>query len=411
MEEKGIKLSDYFLLFLVIYCSADTLLFGTNADSRFILLSYVILMLSIVFLIRPFSTKLKIAFPKKQLQYFLGMTCFCMLSMLFNFDVSFGYLLKIILLLFALLYSTRYSINDFFKIYEDIIFVICIFSLIGFILMFLNNGVLPTPIITTNTYGRGFYNIGFAISPNYTRQLRNWSFFREPGVFQMYVILGMLIHISRQSKISIVRVIVYTITILTTLSTTGYIALIGVITLIVLRNNSMTSGKKIILISLIAFVIGYVAINTNLLSLDVVNQRQSVFGKFFDMQRGTTISRIGSFYGNIYLFFKNPLFGVGLGGIDKEFLNVVSQKYSVTAAANTNMLLIQFSAHGIFYGCLWTYGMYLFSGHLGRGFERVIVLLTMLVLFSGENVQYGVLPSLLLMYGISLNQIYQEEIV
>ena len=375
MEEKYIRISDYVFLFIIIYFSADTLLFGTNSDSRFIKFGYVVSLTCFVSLTISLRNNLNRICAQRSFIYIGGMIICCLLSMLVNYDFNYGYFLKIFLLLFAILYINKYPLAEFSIIFTNVILIVCIFSLIGYIIMILNNGILPTPFITINTYDRGFYNLGFAISPNYTRQIRNWSFFREPGVFQIYVIIALFFHLTYTNKFSILKILIYIVTVFTTLSTTGYIALIGIFAIIILRNNTFTKKKKMLLICLIVIIISYIAIYTNLLSFDVNYQRQSVLGKFYDLQRGTTISRIGSFYGNIQLFLKSPLFGIGLGGIDRDFLTIITQKYYVNAAANTNMLLIQFSAHGFIYGCLWTLGMYFLTGQIVGGLERAIIII------------------------------------
>lgn len=46
--------------------------------------------------------------------------------------------------------------------------------------------------------------------------IRNWRIFREPGVFQMYLILGLLAQLFILKRPKLFSIIVYIITIITT---------------------------------------------------------------------------------------------------------------------------------------------------------------------------------------------------
>jgi hypothetical protein len=400
---------DTILLFLMIYISADTLMFGTNGDNKYIYFSYIFMILITIFLF--LRLKNKLILPKKNFSFFFLMSFLLLVSMAVNSDYRFGYAIKILLLFQAMLFVMKYSFDDFCYMFDRVMTLVALLSIIGYIYMMLTGGELPTNLITVNTNGRTFYNIGFCISPNYTDQIRNWAFFREPGVYQIYLILALLIQVCILVKKDIRKIIIYIIAIITTASTTGYIALAGVIALIVIKQGGISKKKKGMLLLFIATTISYLVIYTDLLSLDASKQYVSVFGKFFNLERGTTVSRLASITVNIRMFLMNPVTGIGLGGIENNFIPLVQKYYFVAAAANTNMLLIQYSAHGLFYGLLWTWAFFRFGKRFAsRPIELLFVFFVLFAFLSGENIHYGVLPGLLLMYGVNSNATRNSEL-
>lgn len=123
--------------------------------------------------------------------------------------------------------AKNYGKQKFYTIMESIVFVLAILSLVGMSIYYINPSLIRA-FPTYNYYDTINHTIFFF---NYQfvgnwMPMRNAGIAWEPGVFQIVLNLGLVIAISRYSgKQRLIRVCVYTLAIILTKSTMGFIIL------------------------------------------------------------------------------------------------------------------------------------------------------------------------------------------
>lgn len=393
------------LNFIVI--SDDTTLFGNNIDERFITFKYIYIIGTAVVLF--FSACLK-GTIKRNSQIVVPMMLFTLcigLSMLVNNDFRFGYIYKLALIIYGVSIALNFDIKLIAYFFHKIVLFLAAISLLGFLIHLTIPSVLTRLPIITNRANNSFYTIYVynALTYSYRNVIRNYGIFREPGVYQMYLIMAVLFQTYVLNDRKVLNYIILFGTIFTTLSTTGYIAMLVCFILILKKRDLLNNNKKFVFLAIGIFVVAYLFLNTDLLSFSETGVT-SVFGKLFDSQRRTTVSRFASIVVNLKMFAQNPIFGIGLTRIDNQFPEYTYSLFGVYTPHNTNTIFIQFAAHGFIYGCIWVYAFYRASKQISLN-NYLYVFLVLMILFFTENLTYSGFASLFLAYGF-LNRKYKD---
>ena len=400
---------------VMIIVSDDTLMFGTNNDNRFILLKYATIiglgiLLFLVFLVsrKPVAKDMLVAAATL-------ITC-VIITMVANRDVRLGYFYRIGLIFAGALIASYISFDLFALQFSRVITVLASASLIGFGLNILRPGFVRLFPVIVNTVGLKFYNLFLTAIPgmyfdNITNMPRNFGLFREPGVFQIFLILALSIQLFVFSKPHVISSVIYLIALLTTLSTAGYIAVIVLLAGYLMSNsrNRIDARNKMVLLFIGFAVLAYLLFFTDVL---FSAGSGSVFGKLTDLSRETTSARVASVLVNLKIFLSSPLWGVGLTDLDVQFPVIGSELMGVVVRSNTNTILTQFSVYGIVFASVWCAGYFGFCRKLGgKPFETLVVLAVLVLLFMSQNVSFSLISNVLIMYGIErYNRVRYNEI-
>ena len=227
-EKKSNKKLYTFLLYvltLYIIFATDSLFFSTNIQKNIVKLSqYIIIILTFIMFFYYFIQR-----EQKVDLFFLSLLCAILLiGMLATEDYTGGYFYKIFLLLFSFLFFQCFSTDDFFKAYLFWMGIIAIVSLAAFVVGNLVTAIPFLPKIT-NVLGRNYISFLFTNVPE-TVALRNRNYgpFWEPGVYQGYLIVALMLCLFYKKKQNPWEILLYCVAILTTYSTTGIMALAAV---------------------------------------------------------------------------------------------------------------------------------------------------------------------------------------
>lgn len=319
------------------------------------------------------------------------------LSMLWHGDNGAEYWLIVMALGFLLV--GNYDMLDFANKYSQIMRIFCIIFLFGFFLLSVKPALILSPIwIKVEEWGvvyahssmLWFYQAGIV-------PMRAYGIFREPGVYQMYVILAMLICLYIKKKF-LTDILIYSLAVLTTHSTTGYICLVLVYGVMILKMLSVKNRKTIIIL-LGVFAVGLL-VSPRLIS-NIVAKFTATGG-----DAHSWMSRAASFASNIYLWSKNPLLGIGMNGVAENFAYVTKNVFGLNAGGiaitdDTNSILIYFAAYGLVPGIIFCAGIW-------RGIRKaeksilcsLMVMLIFVCLFAGEQVNNTCYPYLLIFAGM-----------
>lgn len=394
----------FFLIFIVV--SDDTLFFGTAKNGTFITFKYIVIIsLTLVMTIK--YVLLQRQYNSLSFLYIIALDLLLLISSFFNDDLRNGVFYKIALIFLAFSITRKMSLHEFAYYFEKIIYFFACFSLIGMALGLFGKGILSLLPVFLNSADNAFYNALVFCVPVTNSVVRNYGIFREPGVYQMYIIWAMVFQVGILKNAKTSRMVVYILALLTTYSTTGYFAL-GLVIILFLLSREENNGRTYKTVLGITVCIFCVCAFVSPDLFDVLSD--TVFGKLSNMSRHTTIARVGSITVNAKIFFDNILFGVGLTRLSELFPVYCRDLYGFASVHNTNTILIQFSTHGIFYGLLWTLGYIRLSWKLGSDtLSRMIYFGIFVILFVGENLSFSTITYILLIYGMQIVVNRDEE--
>jgi len=397
MKEKTMLILKYILVFLSIILSADSLIFGAVGYAllgyvRFVF--YFVMSLSLVF----FS---KIKIKSDIFIIFLVISCIILMSSVFNNDFSLGHLVLILIYIYSMIFISYINIDEFIKIFQNVVFVLALISLIVYLLsvsMYSFVNILPK---ITNKAGNQFYSLFIMNIPDIYALYRNFGLFREPGVYQMYLnvsLIFMLFYKNIEAKIYKISIII--LTILSTFSTTGYIVMLSLLlTFFILTNNKKKFKYFLGLIStIILFIIFAKLFNYNIIELVFLTKNISA----------TSISeteRYLSVFVNLYIGFNNLLYGAGISHTVELFQYFTKNIYYFETIHNTNHILIKFANFGIIYLIISLVGYYNFVKSLNNSTVATwFLFITLMIMFIGEEVTFSPIFNIIMFYGfLNLN--------
>ena len=388
-----------FLLILLIF-SNESLLFGTNINKNFVALQWIVLFL--IFIILFLKIFLKRKLEKRTFAICIVFTILSLLGGLLIDNSEFiRCLYEIIIIFIAMMYTNLVSYSFFCNSYINAMILISIFSWIPYLInIFIPSISSKFPIIVSTAKCR-FYNMFIGVVPineNYNSIYRNYSFFREPGVFAVFIFFAMILVIFsdkfKEKKIWILLLLF--ITIISTLSTAGTIISLFLLLLYLILEKK--HSKK--LISFVAFsIIVFIVFNST-------NISSRIFGKLFVENNPSTMSRINSFSSNFMIGIENPVLGVGWGNINTKFQDKSYEllgspmKYGENSFHNTNTFLRLLSTHGILYFVIFCIGMYGFVFKFSKKTSLCFILFLLIILAtSNENLTLNVFIYIFMMYG------------
>lgn len=402
-DDNAVSYKQLFLVFIVFYISDDTVLFGTNINSLFIIAKYILY----AFLMLGFSTIAYIRYKEKRFKtdsYRSNILIFLifisyLLTIGINLDLRPGYFVEMMVFMLAACIVNYINFRDFFNCFNKILYFFSVCSLIVLVFNFTLPSIFRIFPTTINYANTEFSNLLVAVVFKDISFFRNTGIFREPGVFIIYLSLGLIYQLFVLKKANLKYTIVYCITLLTTLSTTGFLVLL----ITILGSIFKKSTLKLKLISsfiVVTFILAF-------LLIPAINEM--VFGKLNEDSSDyiSAFSRISSFSVPLLIFFHNPLWGSGL----TRFVDLYSL-YSLklfgfeleASQASTNTILNKFATFGLVYGSIVVYGIFKLARTLGKIFlVRIFIFAILIILFSSQELRFSLLFYIVVFYGLDLS--------
>ncbi len=305
----------------------------------------------------------------------LGAAVLMLLPMLVKRDWQLMYF-SILLNICAAIFLTYFvSLEQTAKCYVVILTGLSAFSVLAtyFLRILPDRGLLPVPVFDNGRVD--FYNFFLSIVPIDYVKNRNFGIFREPGVHQFFLLLGLFLNnYTAQWKKSWQLWTVNAVLGFTMLSTfaTGGLIEMGLLVIFLFWDKKWYRDKRaryaaygVILALCVAVAV--ILIQKNSLYYELIG----VFGKFKDSDSGS--SRLDSIYMDLQFFLHHPIFG--------ERLSTVLHG----VADNTSSTMIQYAAFGAVAGSIHVAAW----GFLAWDRKRNILgnLLLLLILFMSFNTQ------------------------
>lgn len=408
------------IVLAILFCSSDTVLFGTNKqismqkagqilDMAFIA---VLPVLSVLFN-KPFAIK------RKELNYAVIMIMCILVSSLFNMDLRGGVYFKIALVILCLEMSALMPFKDFCIIITKFVVFFAWCSVILYVLFRIVPDAALIGVPLSNSADWNFRHflvyVQEDLPPVY---IRNYGIYREPGVYQMFLIAAMLVLIRLwdwKKKFTVFSMAGLLIALWTTKSTTGYFAFIIFAVYVFSYKGLFRQYKKArILCAALILLLLVMVFLFPLTSDDIAFWMKDFLRKFDRTNSGyySFYARYSSITINLLLWLRNPLFGMGLTNHDEYFDQTAIEVYGMSNNCNTNTILAQFGAFGIIMGIIWILAIWKMSVRLGRNrIQKCSVFLLFVILFMCENVNFSPVWNIFMFYAVTMQRDHQCKII
>lgn len=403
-KKNRIAIKNYLIILFMLFMT-DTMLFGTNYNQElvsFAKLSVVIFCIAYII----FSLlKYRLIFYKKEILLLFIPIGFIISGMLIN-DFSMGMFLKMLLIVTGYYFAKNIHSNDFFEIFTKIMVFLAAYSLVFYVIFlkevsFLNNILNILPELKRNVVHQNrFANLIFTNIPidNVPARARNWGVFWEPGAYSVYlnIALAILLFAGVEIKNKKRAIYILIITIVTTFSTTGILAMILLLLGYLLKNNieSVRYKKHIRMILIILPIV--IAINSEIAG--------KIFGKLSEGLSNVSFS--SRWYSIIYNFeifidnISNFIFGIGTKSYDEAFRLIIMNELG-ESLGNTNTIMLILAQYGFYIGFLYIYLVWNFSKKLGNNeIVNLIIFVSMVVLLFMEDFTYSLFMNALFYFGL-----------
>ena len=372
------------ILFILIYTSNDTVLFGTNSSSSIFYIKYILLFLITGFLV------FKKGLSNNILSY-ISLLLLCFILSFIASPTGFGFIYILLLFLIALLYAHIVTFPIFCEYFNKIVYIFAIFSLVFYIVNLIIPSALDAFPTITNAADLAFKNCILSVVPEIL-VIRNFGIFREPGVFICYLNIAIFFELFFEDKsYSSKRLIIYIITILTTISTAGYIVFAIIIVSYILSRRKFTF-LPFALLGLLGFAIYYIS-NNEIISTQLFHKITNKTDSY--------IARVSSITVPLKMISINPL-GVGPEQYNILFPILSSNLYgvSVDPEISTNTMLKFCSVYGIQTFIFILIGVLKLIKTVSRQYlVRASFFIIILLLSSNEDLRESIMFYLLLAYG------------
>lgn len=261
----------------------------------------------------------------KRMPVFLISALILLLPMVLKRDWQMMYFSILICLFFAVFLTFFTSLRDVAKYYVVFMAALGVYSMIATYVLreFAQAGIWDVPVFY-NASGWDFYNFGLCFSVTWELWHRNFGIFREPGVYQFFLLLALYLNNYAVSwkkdwQIWLVNIIL-AVTMVTTFAIGGYAetALLAVFVFFDQKWYRKKAGKVVIGLVLLAFA----GVAVHFLYLWKTSWLEySVYFELYDMfARLTTdsdsaVDRMDAILTNLRFIFQNPLVGNPLGEV------------------------------------------------------------------------------------------------
>lgn len=362
-----------FLLFVLLYLTRTGLtasaIVGINRG-QFLSLGAVCVV-GVLFLLRN-RGQWKAILTDRRLLVILAAAVILLLPALLKRDFQMMYLSILACVVISVFLTYFISVRDASKYYVCFLTVLAVWSVLcAYILRRLpDNGIFSVPIFFTSRKVE-FYNFGLTYVARFYVKNRNFGIFREPGVYQFFIMLALFLNNyrvdwKRVSTMWIVNVIL-AVTMLTTLATGG-VAELGLFVVLVFFEKKLYKDKKM-LVAAAVVVVGVIA------ALAVICMQKGelywelygmVIAKIFGGEASST-DRLTALLIDLDYFLKNPLLG--------EKIAPVLYAVEHNTASTLMMLAICGIGGGALHIAAWTALVWDRKRHWGYNLVLLIIML------------------------------------
>ena len=306
-----------------------------------------------------------------------------LVPMILKRDWQLMYLSILFYILAGIFLSYFLDIRTAARYYVTILSVLSVYSVLcTYVLRILpDRGILSVPVFV-NSKGFSFYNFGLAqVSIDYVSK-RNFGIFREPGVYQFFLLLGLYLNNYRadweKNRQLWTINLCLAFSMLTTFATGGVIEM-GLLAIFLFFDKKWYRQRKarlaaygLILLDIAGAA--WILLTKNSLYVEFMG----MITKFGSEESGA--SRFDAIFTDLQIFLKHPL----LGDTVKNVLHVVEN--------NTTTTMVSYAMLGILGGSLHVAGWAALSWDRERGvISNLFLLLILFMSFNTQNLSWNLI--------------------
>lgn len=339
---------EYICVFLMVYLSMDTLLFGTNENPYAnIILVCLTGVITIILFFRRWAKTGHIVNSKRSFQRLFVLIFVLILShikalLLNGQGVDIQYIYNYLVIVFVYELSRTISAKAFCEKYINIMTLIAIASVLLFCVDSIGLMEKLPSLTITNASGFRYYHFGLSAMMEHVQYqiIRAYGIFREPGVYSVYLCIASGLILFFQKEVSFGKLGILSLAIILTFSTAGYIVLAAEVFLFMCLK---TKSKRELYIKIFVTVIVIVFAVT---AMDKIYGK--VFGKLH-VENESLNSRLYSIISGVDFSLKAPLLGKGWKFVSSNFEATTRQNYGIANVAFTNTYLRMAATYGWLY--------------------------------------------------------------
>lgn len=392
-----IKFKHQLLVFLLFFVSDDAFLFSTYPSLSLLITKITLYVVVFVFLL--FEKCINPQGFLRGLMAVAGLSLFLAFSMAWNTDVSLNFAYRLFIFLLCLLFASRIRFEDYARVFVNVLFGFSVVAIVMWCILWVFPSLATMFPLLENSKGVSFPTIFFCSF--LSDSLRAISIFREPGMFALYLIGGLLLEFFYFPEFSKKRVLVFSAGIIFTFSTLGFVCVLISYTLAGLMTQRGGEWlKRNWWIFLVGIGGGWILFGNEYVYSQMFSRN---FGGD-DLQESAAFSRVSSFTVPALIAFEHPLFGVGITPFLDFQESAGFKLYGIVLedGNGTNTIMIEAAKHGILYGFFLLLFLYRLACRINTyGMVRLGTLFILLAMFSSQCMPYSVLYNLLLMYGVT----------
>ena len=309
-----------FVMFLLVFFATKG-----SALSNSLLLPRILLVCLVIYFFKK-KISLDIPFVKLTAGYFLYAVVHMVASGVIGSLGNFLFFYIDVILLTYL--SIKYIGRDFFFLFERVVYkwtkiILPIFfiQLLSPSLVFKVNSAIGTAL-KLSVGGREAYSNSILYTSNNAQHIaRNCGFMWEPGAFGAMLVIALIVYILREGLKMNKVVMIYLISIITTLSTTAYINLMFIPVFILTYNYTRKNKMLAVVLLAVCFVVFFLQSN-NVVIDKITSQLASIDNDTNQTIINTTgnstiaLGRFSSLYYLLPLILQNFVIGIGWGAAD-----------------------------------------------------------------------------------------------
>ncbi|NMM11433.1 MAG: O-antigen ligase family protein [Polaromonas sp.] len=399
--EKKVSYSLVFLLGMVIFLSDDTILFGTNASKSYLIFKNLVYLIVTLGLLTNLNLKV---FRSRGIYFISAIVASILLTLLSNLDFTGGYVYQIWIVFLAFLITQSLDFEVFASLFKKYIFILCLFSILIFIIANYYEWILDYFPTGENTAGVEFVNLYVGSVYKGVGEVRNSSIFREPGVFAIYILLAIMfeLFLSIKMKVNIKFIACFLIALFATFSTTAF-AVMALMTIgYMFKDGAAHFQSKIVLVALFFMIVTF-----------VFGFQEDLYFKVFSkldtdsISFESSIARVASIVVNFEIFINHPLFGSGLGNYGNLFQTYSNLHFGVPLEASglsTNSFMSVLATYGLLYGLIIMLALMRLPAKLSDRFVvKTVLFISFVLMFSSQDMRYSLLFNILVFYGLKLS--------
>lgn len=379
-DNKPWKISFWAYLLVMLLLARDTLI--TTCLVGFypsqLTVAGLVVALGLVFLIAKRRELPRILRDRRMLAFAIA-AVLILLPMVCKLDPQLMYFSVLLCVFFGVFLTCFVTMKEVAKCYVVLMTALAAYSVFAVYIGRLpaDRGAVELPTFI-NAGGRDFYNFGLSFVSIREVKYRNFGIFREPGVYQYFLILALLLHNyvltwDKQWKFWAVNVILV-VTALTTFSTNGVVEA-GLLVLVVFFDKKLYKDKKILISAIVLAILAVAGVTLIILrGGDLAFTLKQMFAKLYTLNRSSS-ARLDAIVADIGFFVRNPIFG--------ERIAVVLE----AVEHNTTSTMLMFAMFGILGGGLHLASWVALTWDKERKvWVNVSLLVIMLMSFNTQNI-------------------------